>query len=142
MTYVPDNYKNYDFFGIRHSRNFLHEKTVHMVAFALAFMLDLSALMVAYSISLPLLDYIGRFFSIPMSENFYATAEIHEVVYFCLSMAILFFFISRAIIRAGFPGGVKFRTSTKLRSLPCLLMFFPTTLLNSAARLFSSLQAG
>lgn len=95
MTYVPENYKNYDVFGIRHSRNFLHEKTVHLTAFILAFMLDLSALMLAYSISLPLLGYISRFFPIPVSENVYATAEIHEVVYFCLSMAILFFLYIR-----------------------------------------------
>jgi len=84
MTYVLDNsytpqFKNY--------AKLLQEKQIHFLVFAL----DLLALMAAYQVSLLLASYLIETFHTSALESFYPSAEIRQVVYFCMSLGILFF---------------------------------------------------
>ncbi len=63
------------------------EKQIHFMVFAL----DMLALMMAYSLSLPLAGSIITHFETSSPAGFYQTAEFRQVVYYSLSLGMLFF---------------------------------------------------
>ncbi|MGZ9097475.1 MAG: sugar transferase [Micavibrio sp.] len=66
---------------------FLQEKQIHF----LVFLLDLIALIVAYQLSLPLASSLIEYFHTSSQDSFHPAAEMRQIVYFCLSLGILFF---------------------------------------------------
>lgn len=67
-------------------QKFIQVKQIHFLVFAL----DLVALMAAYQVSLPLASFLIKYFHTSSLDSFYPAADMRQIVYFCMSLGILF----------------------------------------------------
>lgn len=70
------------------SSRLIHEKQIYFIIFAL----DLLALLLAYRVSFPVAEQIREIVhqALP-TQDLYPKAEMREIVYFCMSLGIMFF---------------------------------------------------
>ncbi len=83
MTYISD-----DSYSLRAAPDwkYFQEKQIHFMVFAF----DLLALTLAWQLSLVLTGFAIEFFQTSSLADFYKSAEMRQIVYFCLSLGISF----------------------------------------------------